>query len=121
MAQEDGSDHHRFQEGFVAAGVRGKLRCTFKTEVFQVQIRSVPTVSPARHFAIAVGTCCEVEENFEIAFATRGHGWAPAPGHTVGTDAVGAGSQPWEYGLLRPGARGQQPRSVRLREVTIPR
>lgn len=51
---------------FMAAGARGKLRCAFKTEVFQVQIQErFPRWSPARHFAIAVGTWCEVEENFE--------------------------------------------------------
>lgn len=71
-AQEDGSAHHHFQEGFVAVGAKGKLRCAFKPEVFQVQIRSVSRRSPGQHFAIAVGTCCEMEENFEIAFACKG-------------------------------------------------
>lgn len=106
-AQEDGSAHHHFQEGFVAAGAKGKLRCAFKPEVFQVQIRSVSRRSPGQHFAIAVGTCCEMEENFEIAFAVQGYGWAG------GRDAVGAGSRPWStagcsqgYGASRLGLPG---------------
>lgn len=52
-----------------------------------MQIRSVSRRSPGQHFAVAVGTCCEMEENFEIAFAVQGHGWAG--------DAVGTGLQPW--------------------------
>lgn len=47
MAQVDGSVHHRFQEGFLAAEARGKLRCAFKTEVFQVQIRSISLAEPS--------------------------------------------------------------------------
>lgn len=85
MAQEDCSFHHHFQECFLAAGERGKLRCVFKTEVFQVQIQSV---SLAQHFAVAIGTCWEIEGSFRIVFAT-GHSWAVAPGHFVGRDAVG--------------------------------
>lgn len=88
---------------------------------FKCKSGAFPRRSPAQHFAIAVGTCCEMEENSEIAFATRGHSWAPAPGHAVGRDAVGAGLQPWECGLLQPGPWDHEPRTARFREVTMAR
>lgn len=110
LAQEDGLFHHHFQEGFLAAGDRGKLRCVFKTEVFQVQIQSV---SLAQHFAVAVGTRWEMEGNFGIAFAT-GHIWAVSPRH-CGEGCCGAGSQPQKDGFCSWG-RG----TARLREVTTP-
>lgn len=46
------------------------------------------SVSLAQHFAVAIGTCWEIEGSFRIVFAT-GHSWAVAPGHFVGRDAVG--------------------------------
>lgn len=111
LAQEDGSFHHHFQEGFLAAGDRGELRCVFKTEVFQVQIQSI---SLAQHFAVAVGTHWETEGNFGIAFAT-GHSWAVSPRHFVGRDAVGLDHSHRRMACCSWG-RG----TARLREVTTP-
>lgn len=89
LAQEDGLFHHHFQEGFLAAGERGKLRCVFMTEVFQVQIQSVCCCcrNPLGHGRKLWNCLCH--------WTWLGcHSWT-----FCGEGCCGAGPQPQEHGL----------------------